>query len=316
MLPISSKEALDILKIENSSELMDVFRRASLARENTFGLKIEACSIINAKCGNCPQNCAFCAQSSSASVQTQTWPLLPPETIVQEAEKAQKAGVSRIGIVTSGTAVSSSAEKQSVLTSVREIRKKLKILPCASLGIVKKDFLLALKDAGLSRYHHNLEAAESFFPKICSSRPFSSQIKTVELAFEAGLSVCSGGIFGLGESLEQRIELIDTVRKLGADSIPINFLTPIPGTRLGNSELLKPLDCLKIIASARLMSPDKSVRLCGGREKILRDMQSMIFFAGADSLMTGGYLTTPGRTPAQDAKMIQDAGLETFLTAL
>jgi biotin synthase len=166
-----------------------------------------------------------------------------------------------------------------------------------------------LKEAGLSRYHHNLETAESFFHKICSTRSYEDQINTVKIAKDLGFSVCSGGLFGMGESLEQRVELLETIRSLDVDSVPINFLCPIPGTRLEHMKDLSPRDCLKIIAAARLMMPDKIIRVCGGRELNLRDFQSWMFFAGANGLMVGNYLVTSGRDIYADFQMIQDAGL-------
>jgi biotin synthase len=175
---------------------------------------------------------------------------------------------------------------------------------------MEKDILQKLKDSGLKRYHHNLETARSYFSEICGTRSYDDQIKTIENAKSAGLEICCGGIFGLGESLEQRIEMLDTIRSLDIDSIPINFLNPIPGTKLAECENLTPEDCLKIIAAARLMMPDKSIRVCGGREFNLKERQSDIFRAGADSLMIGDYLVTSGNKIDTDREMIANAGLE------
>jgi len=185
----------------------------------------------------------------------------------------------------------------------------LSVDSCASLGLLDEELLKKLKKAGLKRYHHNLETARSYFSEICGTRSYDDQIKTIKDAKSAGLEVCCGGIFGLGESLEQRIELLDTIRSLDIDSVPLNFLNPIPGTRLEGSRNLTPDDCLKIIAVARLMMPDKSIRVCGGREFNLKDRQGDIFQAGADSLMIGGYLVTPGNRVDIDKKMIEDAGM-------
>jgi biotin synthase len=193
--------------------------------------------------------------------------------------------------------------------AIARIVAKLPIKPCASLGILKEEELARLRDAGLSRYHHNLEAAPSFFPKICSTRGYEAQTGTVLAAKRVGLQVCSGGIFGLGESFAQRAELLEMIRSLDVDSVPINFLNPIPGTPLENAKRLEPLECLSIIAVARLMMPQICIRVCGGRELNLRDFQSCIFAAGADSLMVDGYLVTPGRAVEADIQMICDAGL-------
>jgi biotin synthase len=170
--------------------------------------------------------------------------------------------------------------------------------------------LRALKDAGLHRYHHNLETSESFFREICTTHTYREKIKTIEIAKSLGLSICSGGIFGLGESWEDRIDMAFALRDTKVDCVPINFLTPIEGTALGSRELLHPLEALKIIAIYRLILPGCEIRVCGGRPLTLRDLHSYIFMAGADGLLIGNYLTTPGRDPEDDLQMIKDMGLE------
>ena len=309
MQPFSATEALALLKTESWSELLKYFQLASRAREEKCGNAIKTCSIINAKCGNCAQNCAFCAQSCRSKAPIKTYPLVAAEKIFQAAANAAENGVHRFGIVTSGTKIAPGKELDEICRAVAMIKKELPILPCASLGIVSEDTLRALKDAGLDRYHHNLETAASYFPQICSTRKYHTQTDTVKAAKKVGLTVCSGGIFGIGESLEQRIELLETIRELKVDSVPINFLTPIPGTPLEKGCGITPVDCLKIIAAARLMMPSTGIRICGGRERNLRDLQALIFSAGADSFMTGGYLVTPGRSVAADLQMLRDAGL-------
>ncbi len=310
---ISNTEALELLQDNNcpgvTSRFLDLLSRACAARELHSGRKIEMCSIVNARCGNCTENCAFCAQSARSKAPIHTWDILSADEIVKGAENASKAGARRYGIVTSGRSVGKGKELDVLCDAIQRIRKNLDILPCASLGILSEEVLLILKEAGLERYHHNLETAESFFPSVCSTRKYEDQTRTVKLAKKAGLSVCSGGIFGLGESNEQRIELLDCIRSLGVDSVPINFLNAIPGTPLEHAEALTPSQCLRIIAVAKLMMPSVSIRICGGREKNLRDFQSWIFAAGADSFMTGGYLVTPGRDRSSDLQMIRDAAM-------
>ena len=310
MKPFSSTEALALLKTDDWSKLLEYFHLASQAREEKCGNVIKCCSIINAKCGNCAQNCAFCAQSCRSKAPITPYPLVQAEKIFQAAANAAEKGVHRFGIVTSGTRIEPGRELDEICRAVAMIKKDLPILPCASLGIVSEAALRALKDAGLDRYHHNLETAASFFPQICSTRKYHTQTDTVKAAKKAGLSVCSGGIFGIGESAEQRIELLETIRDLEVDSIPINFLTPIPGTPLEKGCGITPVDCLKIIAAARLMMPRTGIRICGGRERNLRDLQALIFAAGADSFMTGGYLVTPGRSVEADMQMLRDAGMK------
>lgn len=310
MQGISCGEALALLKTTDQAKLMEYFRRASEARQKKSGNQIKTCSIVNAKCGNCAQNCAFCAQSSRSKAKITAYPLISADEMFKAAETAAAHGAHRFGIVTSGTKIVPGHDLDEICRAIRMIRERLPILPCASLGIMAEDALLQLKQSGLDRYHHNLEASPSYFAEVCTTRPYSSQTETVKTAKKLGFTVCSGGIIGIGESLEQRVELLDTIRSLEVDSVPLNFLSPIPGTLLEGGCGITPMDCLRAIAAARLMMPETSIRICGGREQNLRDMQSWIFAAGADSFMTGGYLVTPGRGTGADEQMVRDAGLE------
>ena len=282
---------------------------ATKTREAYAGNEIRMCAIINARCGNCSENCAFCAQSGRSKAAIDKYPMKSAQEIFEHAKLAEEYGAVRYGIVTSGRSVQKGRELDIICEALELIRTKLSIVPCGSLGILSKDVMQILKKAGLDRCHHNLETAESHFAKICQTRNYTDQIRTVTEAKEAGLSVCSGGIFGLGETDGQRIEFLSTLRSLEVNSIPINFLNPIPGTPLENATPLTVVECLRIIATARLMMPETSIRICGGREKNLRDFQSWLFAAGADSFMTGGYLVTAGRDNNTDKKMIEDAGL-------
>lgn len=310
MFLITDAEALDLLREKSgTSSLMELLLRASRAREEFAGKNIKMCAIVNARCGNCTENCAFCAQSAHSKAGIETWDIISADEIIEGAKVAKKYGAHRYGIVTSGRSVEKGRELDIICEAVRRMESETGIIPCASLGILSEDALLTLKNAGLDRYHHNLETAESFFGTICSTRNYEDQTRTVKLAKKVGLTVCSGGIFGLGESLEQRVEFLSCIRSLDVDSVPINFLNAIPGTVLENATPLTPYECLRIIAVARLMMPDKSIRICGGREKNMRDFQSWIFAAGADSFMTGGYLVTPGRESSSDIQMIKDAAL-------
>ncbi|HPN84735.1 MAG TPA: biotin synthase BioB [Victivallales bacterium] len=307
---ISAKEAENVLKISSLDSLVSVFEKTSSIRSRTFGENISTCSIVNARCGICPEDCAFCAQSSVAKAKIERYPLIQEGVILDNAKSAERGGSSHYGIVCSGRAINDQKDLSRICRSVEKIRKLTKISPCASLGILDSNSLRMLKDAGLKRYHHNLESSRSFFAKICSSRDYNSQISTVKEAKSIGLEVCSGGIFGMGETKKQRIELLEQIRILDIDCVPLNFLNPIKGTPLENMNELTPLECLKIIAAARLMMPEKSIRICGGREKNLRDFQSWIFSAGADALMVGNYLVTSGRPLADDLQMIKDAGMK------
>ena len=309
MKGISVKEAVELLNLDDRNEIEALFRRASEIREKNFKNSVSACSIINARCGGCSEDCAFCAQSQHSSAEVDYYSLISSDAMYKIAEESEKNGANRVGIVTSGRSVKEGTELDAICETVEKISSGLSIDSCASLGLLDEKLLKTLKDAGLKRYHNNLETARSYFPEICGTRSYDDQIKTIESAKAVGLEVCCGGIFGLGESLEQRVELLETIRSLDIDSVPLNFLNPIPGTKLEGSKNLTPEDCLKIIAVARLMMPDKSIRVCGGREVNLKDNQGDIFKAGADSLMIGGYLVTPGNRVDIDKKMIADAGM-------
>ncbi len=306
---ISQEEAARLLADFSLDAVLRLLQKASALRKLHSGDRISRCSIVNARCGNCGENCAFCAQSSRSKAEIKTWPLLDADEIFKAAEAAAAHGACNFGIVTSGRALNRDEELATLCEAISRIASSLPIKPCASLGILKESELKRLKDAGLVRYHHNLEASPSFFPQVCTTRGYDAQTDTVRAARRVGLEVCSGGIFGLGESFEQRAELLETIRSLDVDSVPINFLNPIPGTPLAGIKRLSPLECLAVIAVARLMMPETGIRVCGGREVNLRDYQSWIFAAGADSVMVGGYLVTPGRSVEADMQMIRDAGL-------
>jgi biotin synthase len=307
---ISFEEAAALLSDFSHEALVKLLPRTSALRRDRSGDAISLCSIVNARCGNCGENCGFCAQSSRSKANIKTWPLLKADEIFKAAETASANGASHFGIVTSGRALNRENELDTLCEAIARIASALPIKPCASLGILKEAELSRLRDAGLKRYHHNLETSRSFFQEVCTTRDYSAQTETVVAAKKAGLSVCSGGLFGLGESPGQRAELLETIREMDVDSVPINFLNPIPGTPLADAKRLTPLECLNIIAVARLMMPETGIRVCGGREVNLRDFQSWIFAAGADSLMVGGYLVTPGRTVESDIRMILDSGLQ------
>lgn len=304
--PPTREEALDILQ-SHGSELTSILAVAHRLREELFGDNIELCSIINAKSGRCAENCAFCAQSSHHASTAPVFPLKSKEEIVEGARQAALDGSHCYGIVTSGTRVKPGEEFERILDSLREIRANTPIDPSASLGILDPVNAKALAAAGCITYHHNLETARSFFPQICTTHDYEEDVQTVRVAKEAGMKVCCGGIFGLGESLEQRIELCLTLHELDVDSIPLNFLNPIPGTPLAHLQQLTPLDCLRIIALFRIVHPKKRISVCGGREPNLRDFQSWIFMAGASGTMIGNYLTTSGRDREADLQMFRDA---------
>ena len=290
------------------SDIFALFLGATRIREEFLGNGVHLCAIINAKSGRCSENCAFCAQSAHFDTGVPVYPLVDQERMVAEAKSAQMNGSSCYGIVTSGTSVGED-EVSIICEALRRIRRETDIAPACSLGIISVETARALKQAGMVTYHHNLETARSFFPNICSTHDYDEDIATIRSVKEAGLRVCSGGILGLGESPAQRVELAFILRELAVESIPLNFLNPIPGTPLEGAELIAPMECLKAIALFRYVNPSREISVCGGREKNLRDLQSWIFFAGASGTMTGNYLTTVGRSSEEDWQMLADLGL-------
>jgi biotin synthase len=283
---------------------------ASMVKEHFVGSKVSLCSIINAKSGRCAENCAFCAQSSHHSSDVPVYALVDEESLVAGAIQAEKCGSICYGIVTSGTGISQGEELDRICRALRRIRKETTIAPSCSLGILDNKTAKILKDAGSETYHHNLETARSFFPQICTTHDYEEDVTTIRAAKAAGMKVCSGGIFGLGESASQRIEMALTLRQLDVDSVPLNFLNPIAGTRLENASNITPQECLMTIALYRLLLPAKMITVCGGREKNLRDLQSWMFFAGASGTMIGNYLTTTGRNTDDDWQMLRDLELD------
>ena len=309
------------MPLSNQKDFTDIFRRGwpemwsllsetQRLRERRFRRQVSFCVITNAKSGLCSEDCAFCSQAAGAKGDIPRYPLPPQEELVAAAAQAAAAGASRFSLVTSGRGLNSLKEQEALLRTVAAIVDTVPIQICASLGIVDKGFLQELKAAGVSRYHHNLEAAASFFPKICTTHTYAERVATIEAARDAGLSVCAGGILGLGETLAQRWELARALKELPVDAIPLNFLHPLPGTGLAARPLLSPLEALQIIAAFRLIFPDRSLIICGGRQATLRSLAPLIFAAGANCLMTGDYLTTRGRLPEEDRQMLADLGLE------
>ncbi|AKJ64301.1 biotin synthase BioB [Kiritimatiella glycovorans] len=280
---------------------------AGRLREHTFAGGVHLCMIANAKSGRCTENCAFCAQAGGADTGIETWALRDPEWMVRAARQTEPP-VHRFSIVTSGRGPSPE-ELDTITGSFRAMPQDGGVAYCASLGLLDEARLRRLRDAGVSRYHHNLETARSFFPKICTSHQFEERTATIRAARAAGMSVCAGGLFGLGESDRQVVELALELRALEVDSVPVNFLTPVPGTLLEGLRELTPQRCLKIIALLRLALPDREILVCGGREANLGEAQERIFEAGASGIMTGNYLTTEGRALDQDLAMIRRLGL-------
>jgi biotin synthase len=264
---------------------------------------VDLCSIVSAKTGACKEDCTYCAQSRVSTADIETHPLIDRKTLLERARAARESGVKRFCIVTGGR-TTTGGELEAIAEMISEIRN-LGLLPCATLGLLGLEELKALKEAGLHRYHHNIETSRRFFPEICTTHTYDQKIMTIKASKSAGLSLCSGGIFGLGESWEDRVDMAVELRELGADSVPINFLVPVKGTPLENLDPLPPIEALKIISLMRFMLPDKEIRVCGGRFQTLGEMNSFVFMAGADGLLTGDCLTTKGISIEHDLKLIE-----------
>lgn len=299
---ITREQALELADAD-ARETMDLIACAGKIRQKFMAPAVFKCAIINAKSGMCPEDCAFCAQSAHHHTHAQTYELRSARELEETGLKMADAGATNYSVVTSGTCLTDH-EIDIVCGVARRLKEKTELTLCASVGLLHPDGARKLKDAGISRYHHNLETARSYFKTICSTHDYDDDIETVKLAKEAGMVVCSGGIFGMGESWAQRVELAFTLKSLDVDSVPINFLNPIKGTPMAQQPMLPPMEALKVIALYRYIFPKKDITICGGREATLKDFQSWVFAAGANGLMVGNYLTTQGRDLDTDFEMI------------
>ncbi len=305
--PEDARRLTEIIASAEQSTALAIFELAATVRQAHFGNTTGLCAIINAKSGRCGENCAFCAQSRHyPSANSPDYPLIDPQTVEAAATAMKAAGVTRFAIVTSGTGPSAHDFEQ-LLELIRTIRR-VGLIADASLGIIDADRLQALKDAGLAGYHHNLETSRSYFPSICTTHDYEDDVASVRHAVNTGLYVCSGGIFGLGESWEDRLELALTIDELGVQSVPINFLHPIPGTPLEHRPILTQLEAGKIIALYRLLLPTKHLRVCGGRGDVYKTNTVGPIANGASGLMVGDYLTIKGSALDRDITQLAEAG--------
>ncbi len=300
-----AKDYRDLLMVPDEESFFLVYGADRLRRAR-FGNEIHLCTILNGKSGRCSEDCRFCAQSAFSNADTPVYGILPKARMVEAGKRIERTPVNRFAVVTSGRRLPSK-EVELVAGALSELDPS-HLFTCASLGCLKRKDLQILKEAGVTRYHHNLESSESFFSNICTTHSFAERVRTIEEAKSAGLTVCSGGIFGLGETDEQILELALTLRSLDVDAIPLNFLAPIAGTPMEKARCLTPARCLRIIALFRYVLPDKDILVCGGRELNLGQLHPLIFAFGASGLMTSDYLTTKGRSLADDLAMLQDLG--------
>lgn len=285
--------------------LAELIFRANEVRKKWVGDKVELCNIMNAKSGLCGEDCRFCAQSSRHSADIPVYPLKSKEEMLLAAHLAKEIGAERFDIVSSGNTLSDE-EIKIVAEAIADIRDKVGIKICASLGKMDEENLLLLKNAGLSRYHHNIETSENYFPNIVTTHSFKERIGTIKAAKKVGLQVCSGGIIGMGESWSDRIDMVLTLKELNVDSVPINILVPIKGTDMESQRILSCIDAIRTIAIFRIVLRDKIIKIAAGRESILKDFQAMAFMSGANGMLIGGYLTIKGRSVEEDLKLVEE----------
>ncbi|HHT9119149.1 MAG TPA: biotin synthase BioB [Candidatus Hypogeohydataceae bacterium YC41] len=303
---VNREEAFLLLSLKGES-LHDLFYWANAIRHHYKGNEITCCAIMSAKRGKCPEDCKFCAQSLWYETGVEDIPLVREETFRENALGAVASRASALGMVTSGKRLSH-GELVSLCRAIRAVSNTTSIH--ASLGLLTNEAAKLLKLSGVKRYNHNLETSRRFFPKLCTTHTYEDRLTTISVAKEAGMEICSGGIFGVGESPEDRLDVAFTLRELEVDTVPLNFLHSIPGTPLEANHNLSPIDILKIIAIFRFILPANEIKVAGGRQKNLRSMQSWIFYAGASSIIVGDYLTTKGSPPEEDFQMIADLGLK------
>ncbi len=304
---ISKGEALEICE----APLQELCAAANEIREFFCGNVFDLCAIINARSGKCSENCKYCAQSSFYQTAAEEYTLLGTDAIVEQAKYNEEHGVLRYTMVTSGKRLSD-AEVDQMCDSIRAIRKVSNIALCASFGLLDKTQFAKLKTAGVARIHNNLETSRRNFPNVCTTHTYEDKIAAIRAARQVGLSVCSGGIMGLGETMEDRIDMVLDLREMAVRSIPVNMLNPIPGTPYANNKILSNEEMCRIVAVFRFLIPDASIRLAGGRG-LLSDKGRQCFLSGANAAISGDMLTTAGISIEQDMKMLDELGYEVAL---
>ncbi len=305
---IPSRDECRAVLTAPQADLLELLRAAYVVRKTRFGNKVLLHLILNAKSGLCSEDCSYCSQSAVSTASIDAYPLLDEEIIVEGAKKAHEAKAIRYCIVTSGQAPTA-AEVKRLCQAVRRIKKTVGISICCSLGFLDEGTARALKEAGVDRYNHNLNASQGYYSSICTTHSYQDRLATVHTAWKAGLELCCGALFGMGETDEDIIDLCLALRELTPTSIPVNFYHPIEGTPLEKVNYLTPVKCLKILCLMRFLSPLSEIRVAGGREYHLRSLQPLALYP-ANSLFVSGYLTTPGQKPEEAWQMVSDLGFE------
>ncbi len=268
---------------------------------------VELCALVSAKSGACPEDCSFCAQSSRARTDVPVYRLMGHDEIADRAKKLEETGADHVCLVMSGRGPSAS-ELGTICAAATRIRRETSMMVCGSLGLLGDEEARRLRESGIGRYNHNLETAREYYPKICRSHTWDQRLTTAVAARKAGLELCCGGILGVGESVDDRLDLAFSLRDLAPELVPVNFLNPRPGTALEGETSIGGLEAVKYVALFRLIMPRAAIKVAGGREPGLRSLQSLALLAGADGIIVGGYLTTAGRGLAEDMQMLDDCG--------
>jgi biotin synthase len=308
---ITPEEGRWLFNLETREDIFDLLAWANRIREHFKGNKIHLCSIVNIKAGGCSEDCRFCAQSASYETSSPRHGLLEREEVLTAAKEAKANGVTALGLVAAWRGLEEGPALDQLCERLAELKQGGHARPDASLGIIKNQKVAdRLRESGLECYNHNLETSRRFFPQICTTHTYQERVQTIKHLKQAGIKICSGGILGMGEARADRCELAFALKELGAHIVPMNFLNPIVGTPFGHREPLAPLEILKSIACFRFILPKQEITVAGGRTVNLRDLQSLIFMAGASGLMVGNYLTTPNQPVEKDLQMIKDLGLD------
>jgi len=301
----SREEALTVLR-SSDDELLDVLQSAFRVRSHYHGRGVRLHVLRNAKSGVCRENCAFCSQALGAYSGVSRYQLQSVDELMAGARKAHEMKAVKYCIVTA-TRGPSDHELDVICEAVRRIKAEIPIEICTSLGLLSDGQATRLAEAGVDRFNHNLESSSRYFPEICQTHSFEDRVATVRAAKAAGMEACCGGIVGMGETLEDRVDLALTLADLQVESIPVNFLDPRPGTPLAELERMAPADCLRALCMFRFVNPSREIRVAGGREVCLRHLQPLALYP-ANSMFTEGYLTTPGQGYTDDLAMIAEAG--------
>ena len=307
---VTPDEALRLLSAEGA-DAFDLFAAANRVREAFQGTDVHLCSIVNAKSGHCSEDCGFCSQSAHFDSPIPDYTLVERDEVVRHAEAAKERGAQALGIVAAWKGLKKGAQLDAVLECVRAAASVEGVHADASLGLIDDpDVAAQLAEAGLHTYNHNLETSRGHFGEVCKTHSYDDRITTLRLLKQAGMRTCSGGVFGMGEGLPDRVELAFELKELGVDVIPLNFLNPMEGTPMANAPLLRPMDALRTISMFRFVNPRKEIMVAGGREVTLRELQPLMFVAGASATMAGDYLTSGGRSTADDWRLISDLELD------